>query len=157
MWICCSTSLWWGSRDPEWTLQLGRLPWINSADIWLDGNGEWRAWKRRHISSHQHYSEIGQYDGRHQKSCTDIRESVSNSFKNTTTNTVSLTGLSGWELSIQMVTSWGTDVCCANFLLNTSMSKETYTKTEHLPAELVHVCSFNNPAHLPRTYKDSRT
>lgn len=60
VWVCCSTSLWWGSRDTEWTLQLGRLPRINSADIWLDGDGEWRACKWRHISSHKRYSEIRQ-------------------------------------------------------------------------------------------------
>ena len=51
VWVCWSTSLWWGSRDAEWTLQLGRLPRINSADIWLDGDGEWRACKWRQISS----------------------------------------------------------------------------------------------------------
>lgn len=58
--VCC-TSLRRGSRNAELTLHLGRFPWINSADVWVDGDGEGRACNGKGVNSNKRYSEsIGQ-------------------------------------------------------------------------------------------------
>lgn len=57
VWWCCSTSLWWGSRNAKRTGHLGCFPWINSADIWLDGDGKGRAckpqWNQHYLKNKQ--------------------------------------------------------------------------------------------------------
>lgn len=70
--VCC-TRLWWGSRNAERTLHLGCFRRINSADVWLDGDGEGRACNGNMSAQISFIHKTSDTDGKHQRNSADIK------------------------------------------------------------------------------------